>query len=181
MDDSLEEGHARLAWAYLWRRQFDDAIAEGRRAIALDPNYAEGYMLLSHILIYAGEAEEGVEIATDAMPLDPDSMYHTLMHLADGQRLLGQHEKAIENFKKSVELKSDFFQGYVWLASTYGNLGRQGEAELAAAQAMRLNPKFSISGTGARTPYRDPAVLEHFLDGLRKAGLPEEPQPSVRS
>jgi hypothetical protein len=45
---------------------------------------------------------------------------------------------------------------------------------------MRLQPNFSISGTGARTPYRDPAVLEHFLDGLRKAGLPETRQRSVR-
>jgi TolB-like protein/class 3 adenylate cyclase len=181
LDDSLAEGHARLAWAYLWRRQFDDAIAEGRRAIALDPNYADGYMLLSHILIYAGEAEEGVEIANEGMPLDPDSMYHTLMHLADGQRLLGQDEKAIENFKKSVELRSNFVPGYVWLASTYGNLDRQVEAELAAAQVMRLQPDFSISAYGGKVPYRDESVLEQFRQGLRAAGLPEGSQPPVRS
>jgi adenylate cyclase len=181
LDDSLAEGHARLAWAYLWRRQFDDAIAEGRRAIALDPNYADGYMLLSHILIYAGEAEEGVEVAIEGMPLDPDSMYHTLMHLADGQRLLGQYEKAIENFNRSVELRSNFAPGYVWLASTYGNLGRQVEAELAAAQVMRLQPDFSISTYGGKVPYRDEAVLEQFREGLRAAGLPEGSQPPVRS
>jgi adenylate cyclase len=181
LDDSLAEGHARLAWAYLWRRQFDGAIAEGRQAIALDPNYADGYMLLSHILIYAGEAEEGVEVAIEGMPLDPDSMYHTLMHLADGQRLLGQYEKAIENFEKSVELRSNFVAGYVWLASTYGNLGRQVEAELAAAQVMRLQPDFSISAYGGKVPYREEAVLEQFREGLRAAGLPEGSQPPVRS
>jgi adenylate cyclase len=177
---ALAEGHARLAWAYLWRRQFDDAIAEGRRAIAADPNYADGYMLLSHILIYAGEAEEGVKIAIEGMPLDPDSMYHNLMHLADGQRLLGQYEEAIGNFKKSVELRPNFVPGYVWLASTYGNLGRQVEAEVAAAEVLQLSPDFSISGYGRKVPYRDEAVLEEFRQGLRVAGLPEEPQPSVR-
>jgi hypothetical protein len=52
------------------------------------PSYADNYLLLSHLLIYAGEAEEGVEIAIQGMPLDPDSMYHTLMHFADGQPLL---------------------------------------------------------------------------------------------
>jgi len=180
LDETLAEGHARLAWAYLWRRQFDDSIAEGRRAIALDPNYADGYMLLSHILIYAGEAEEGVEIAIEGMPLDPDSMYHTLMHLADGQRLLGQYEEAIEDLKRSVELRPDFVPGYVWLASTYGNMGRQVEAEAAAAQVLRLNPHFSISAYGGKVPYRDEAVLEQFREGLRAAGLPEKPQPSVR-
>ena len=102
------------------------------------------------------------------------------MHLADGQRLLGQHEKAIENFNKSVELRSDFVPGYVWLASTYGNLGRQVEAEAAAAQVLRLNPDFSISGYGGKVPYRDEAVLEQFRKGLRTAGLPEGPQASVR-
>jgi adenylate cyclase len=180
LDDSLAEGHARLAWAYLWRRQFDDAIAEGRRAIALDPNYADGYMLLSHILIYAGEAAEGVETAIEGMPLDPDSMYHNLMHLADGQRLLGQYEEAIENLNRTIDLRPNFVPAYIWLAAIYANLGRQVEAEFAAAQVMRLSPNFSISGTGAKTPYRDSAALEHFLDGLRQAGLPEEPQPSVR-
>jgi TolB-like protein/class 3 adenylate cyclase/Tfp pilus assembly protein PilF len=179
LDETLAEGHARLAWAFLWRRQFDDAIAEGRRAIALDPNYADGYMILSHILIYAGEAEEGVAVAIEGMPLDPDSMYHSLMHLADGQRLLGQHEEAIENLKKSVELRSNFVPGYVWLASTYGSLGRQVEAESAAAQVLRLQPGFSISAYGGKVPYRDEAALAQFREGLRAAGLPETPQRSV--
>jgi adenylate cyclase len=180
LDETLAEGHARLAWAYLWRRQFDDAIAEGRRAIAIGPNYADGYMLLSHILIYAGEAEEGVEVAIQGMPLDPDSMYHSLMHLADGQRLLGQYEEAIEDFKRSVELRPDFVPGYIWLAATYGSLGRHVEAEAAAAQVLRLNPDFSISAYGGKVPYRDEAILEQFREGLRAAGLPEKPQPSVR-
>ena len=173
LDESLPEGHARLAWAHLWRRQYDDAIAEGRRAIAIDPNYADGYLLLSHTLIYAGEAEEGVEIAIQGMPLDPDSMYHNLMHLADGQRLLGQYEEAIENLKRSVELRPNFVPGYVWLASTYGNLSRQVEAEAAATQVLRLNPVFSIAAYGGKVPYRDEAVLEQFREGLRAAGLPE--------
>jgi adenylate cyclase len=178
LDESLPEGHARLAWAHLWRRQYDEAIAEGRRAIAIDPNYADGYLILSHILIYAGEADEGVEIAIQGMPLDPDSMYHNLMHLADGQRLLGRYEEAIEDLKRSVELRPDFLPGYVWLASTYGNLGRQVEAEAAAAQVMRLNPDFSISAYGGKVPYRDQAVLEQFREGLRGAGLPNESRPS---
>jgi TolB-like protein len=180
LDESLPEGHARLAWAQLWRRQYDEAIAEGREAIAIDPNYADGYLLLSHILIYAGEPEEGVEIAIQGMPLDPDSMYHTLMHLADGQRLLGRNEEAIENFKRSFELRPDFIPGYLWLASICGNLGRQEEAEAAAAQVLLLNPGFSISAYGSKVPYRDEAVLEQFREGLRAAGLPEEPRRSLR-
>jgi adenylate cyclase len=102
------------------------------------------------------------------------------MHLADGRRLLGQYEEAIEDLKRSVELRPDFVPGHVWLASTYGHLGRQVEAEAAAAQVLRLNTHFSISAYGGKVPYRDEAVLEQFREGLRTAGLPEKPQPSAR-
>jgi adenylate cyclase len=94
--------------------------------------------------------------------------------------LLGQYEDAIENFKRSVELRPDFVPGYIWLAATYGNLGRQVTAEVAAAQVSRLNPDFSILAYGGKVPSRDEAVLEQFREGLRAAGLPEKPQPSVR-
>ena len=88
------------------------------------------------------------------------------MHLADGRRLLGRSEEAIENLKRSVELRPDFLAGLVWLASTDGNLGRQAEAEAAAAEVSRLNPAFSISAYGGKVPYRDEAVLEQFREGL---------------
>ena len=119
-----------------------------------------------------------MEIAIQGMPLDPDSMYHNLMHLADGQRLQGQYEEAIDDLRRSVELRPDFLPGHIWLASTYGNLGRRVEAEAAAAQVLRLNPDFSISAYGGKVPYRDEAVLEQFREGMRAAGLPEESRPS---
>ena len=91
---------------------------------------------------------------------DPDSMYHNLMHLADGQRLQGRSEEAIE------DLRPDFVPGFVWLASTDGNMGRQAEAKAAAAQVSPLKPHFSISAYGGKVPYRDEAVLEQFREGL---------------
>ena len=107
----------------------------------IDPNYADGYLLLSHILIYAGEAEEGVEIAIEGMPLDPDSMYHTLMHLADGQSLVGTQRKGDRKLQEIGRAQIDLLPGYVWLASTYGNLGRQVEAEAAAAAGIAAQPR----------------------------------------
>ncbi len=42
LDDSLPLAHTYLAWVYVFRKQYEEAIAEGKRAIALDPNFAEG-------------------------------------------------------------------------------------------------------------------------------------------
>ena len=62
LDDSLPLAHARLAWIYLWRRQHEQAIAEVKRAIFLDPNFAEGYARLGIILTYAGRPGEGIDL-----------------------------------------------------------------------------------------------------------------------
>ena len=43
LDDSLPVAHSRLSFVYAQKQQYDQAIAEGERAIALDPNNADSY------------------------------------------------------------------------------------------------------------------------------------------
>jgi hypothetical protein len=49
----------------------------------------------------------------------------------------------------------------------------QKEAEEQARAVMRLHPEFTISRWRQRPPYRHQSVLEQFIEGLRKAGLPD--------
>ena len=43
LDDSLPRAHSLLSYVYAQKQQYDQAIAEGERAIALDPNNADSY------------------------------------------------------------------------------------------------------------------------------------------
>ncbi len=62
LDDSLPGAHEVLAFAYPYKKQHEQAIAAAKRAIALAPNDAEGYANLGHILIFAGQPEEAIEL-----------------------------------------------------------------------------------------------------------------------
>jgi adenylate cyclase len=42
-----------------------------------------------------------------------------------------------------------------------------------AALALQAKPDFSVTTWGKRLPWKNDADLQKFLDGLRKAGLPE--------
>ena len=47
------------------------------------------------------------------------------------------------------------------------------EARAEAAKLLELQPEFSIRDWSQKLYFKNPADLEHYLDGLRKAGLPE--------
>jgi adenylate cyclase len=54
LDDSLPGAHSVLSYTYLWKRQFDRAVAEAERAVALNPNCDSCYVVLSFITIGEG-------------------------------------------------------------------------------------------------------------------------------
>ncbi len=59
------------------------------------------------------------------------------------------------------------------LASALGHLGRLDEARRAGGDMLDLKPDFSLSFITRTLPFKNPAHLERFLGGLRKAGLPD--------
>lgn len=76
INDSIALAYATLGCIYLRQRQHEQAIAEGKRAIALDPKGVEGYTLLAVTLGCAGRLEEAVQRAEQALhrkPSVPDS------------------------------------------------------------------------------------------------------------
>jgi adenylate cyclase len=62
---------------------------------------------------------------------------------------------------------------YVGLACAYAQLGQLEEARAAAAEVLRINPSFTIEISKRILVYKDPKGLEHYIDGMRKAELPE--------
>jgi tetratricopeptide (TPR) repeat protein len=63
---------------------------------------------------------------------------------------------------------------HVWLASAYAQSEQLEQARVEAAEVLRINPGFTIQSAKRVVVYKDPKDAEHRIDGMRKAGLPEE-------
>jgi hypothetical protein len=60
---------------------------------------------------------------------------------------------------------------YIVLASSLEMAGREEEARSAAREALRINPAFSLERLAKTSPHKERAVVERFIEALRRAGL----------
>jgi adenylate cyclase len=171
LDDSLSGAHRILGAVYAFNKQHDLAIDEAPRAIALAPNDADGYETLGWILTYVGRPEEGVGSIKKAMRLNPWYPINYIGSLGWAYRMAGRYEEAIVPLKKVLTLAPNMAIAHLNLSACYAELGRLEEAQAEMAEALRLNPTFSLEKARQMYPFKDPADLERFLAAWSKAGL----------
>ena len=83
--------------------------------------------------------------------------------------LRGRLDAAIEQFKRAISSGYPTYFAYTFLAGAEAAKMNDAEAKLALAEARRLNPQLTIKWLTTETA--TPSIV---IDGLRKAGLPEE-------
>jgi len=171
MDDSIGLAHALLGSLYIFKREYDKAIAEGERAVALNPGGHTSLATCADILTLAGRPEEAIPLCQKAIRLSPFGPYYLYTNLARALRAAGRFEEAISAYKKSVQLLPDNFYIHVNLAATYSMMGRDKEARAEGAEVLRINPKFSLDSLAKRSLLKDQSETDKFINALRKAGL----------
>ncbi len=173
LDDANPIAHLGMADMRLWDRRHDEAIREAERAIALAPNYAGGYVVLGLALHYTGRSEEALGCLDRAVELNP---YYPDIHLhlqAQAAYQLSRYPEAAALLKRRILRNPDTDSSRVLLAASYGQMGLIDQAREAWREALRVNPAYSLEHRRKVMPYKNPADFQHFLEGLRKAGLPE--------
>jgi len=173
IDESDGISHSLLGGVYIQMRQYEKAIAAGKRAVELDPNGADVHMHLGYALNYAGRPDEAIEYLNKAIRLNPFPPYSYPDAMGRSYFLKGHYEKAITEFKKALQLAPMSPPIHIHLAVTYSLLGQEEEARASAEKALELAPFISVSLVAKIAPYKNQADLELILDGMRKAGFPE--------
>ncbi len=70
-----------------------------------------------------------------------------------------------------VSGRLDFIGNWLWRATTYAQLGQKKQARAMVKQILERAPETTVASNFIKI--EDPALMEKFRDGLRKAGLPE--------
>ena len=153
--------------------QHERALGELRTALALNPSFTLGHMAYGWALLRAGECDEAIVETGRALrmsPVDSFSGFYTSVH---GLALLAarRFREALPFLRASVAAFPDYSGHYNSLISGCGHLGLVEEAQEFMAVRSRMSP-----------PLRRGLVRQHlgkfahcqvFLEGLKKAGVPE--------
>lgn len=153
------------------RKEFIKALVDVEKALQYDPNYANAHMLMGTLLYYAGQPEESIRTIRKAMRLNPHHPYNYSYHLGQGLYILRRYQEAIEAFESGLETNPSSVRTRVWLAAAIAQSGDIDEAEWQVEQLLLEKPDLSLQKIQHLFPFKDPKDLDHFLDGLRIAGL----------
>lgn len=172
--------HTALGLAYMERGNQVDAIAEHQIALTLNPNsslahYACGYALTRAQRFH--EAVDQLDIAVRLNPRDP-ALWSYLAVKAGALYQLRRFEEAAECARGAARqsVVVDLVWPYVWLAATLGQLGKTNEALAAVEELRKRRPALTVSDVRSwpHNLSRGESALEHLLEGLRLAGVPEQ-------
>ena len=174
-------GHMTLGFVYIFTKRAAPGIAECEHALELDRNLASAHAFIGLGKIFIGRAEETEAHIGEAPRLSPRDTMPMPGRLSRAPRrsILGSYEQAAAWFQRAIEANRNYPTPYFLSAAALAQLGRLDDANSAVKAGLALNPTFAISrARAAWTAMSDDptylAQLEPILEGMRKAGVPEQ-------
>jgi tetratricopeptide (TPR) repeat protein len=120
LDDSLPVAYSVLSFLYTERKQYDQALAAAERAVALDPNNADGYAFQADVLNVAlSRPADALPFIERAMRLNPHYPPWYLIESGFAYRLTGRYAEAIVTLKELVRRSPTFTHAYNNLSASY--------------------------------------------------------------
>jgi adenylate cyclase len=162
------------------QERWKDTTVEAQRFIEMFPNDPIGYNFLGLCKTFAGNAEQGIEMAKQAIHINPRAPNVSGLYRDIGfaSLMLGRDHDAITFFERSLALNPDaeaFSRQSVirQMAAAYARMGENDQARRALAEANRLFPFDTVRGHWPEDPTNTiyAQQVRNYQDGLRRAGL----------
>jgi TolB-like protein/Tfp pilus assembly protein PilF len=170
LDEADAWSHRAIGYAYMIGGQHELAGIHLDRAVALNPTDTRITSVHALWRAFAGKGDEAARYLDADLRRDPfpPAWFWNFRGIALFQDR--QYGKAIETLSRLTKPQP---WDYYFLAASYAHLGLIDQARACGAEILRARPGFALAQVGVVEPFQDAADLEHLLEGLRKAGLPE--------
>jgi TolB-like protein/Tfp pilus assembly protein PilF len=158
-----------LASAQFFRRELPAFRNSAERAVALNPMDGFTAAYLGFLIAYSGDWERGCALGAQAMRLNPHHPgWYRFVFFFDAYRK-SDYRGALDIAHK-INMPG-FWRTKFALATAYGQLGEQEAARNSVRELLALRPDFAVAAREELGKWWDPELIEHLIDGLRKAGL----------
>ena len=168
--DTLWAYYAKCVYLYYSQRA-DKAVSAANGGLAINPNFGPLWSVRGIAEIFLGHFERAEADMKQGFLLNPRDPLAWFAHwyLGDAELGLRHFDAAIAEYNKSIDSGFLSCLPHAGLAAAYALEGKMDEARSALAETRRLEPALTVKWLIARYPDIPP-----LLEGLRKAGLPEE-------
>jgi len=172
LDDSDPWAYFALGYVAYTMRRTDKAIEEFQRAIDLNPNFAAAHSYLSLALALAGQSDQAITHAEQAIRMSPHDPQNAVCFtaLAAAHYQAGRYGEAVSFGRKALQQRSGWAPGHRIFCASLAQAGQIDEARTELDQLKDLHPDISIAWIEKHVPYTA-GPMAKFLEGMRKAGL----------
>jgi len=179
LDNTLWCATAMLGSINLGQSHFEEAIALGKKSIALGPNIALMYPIFARTLFYAGRFEEAIVMSKKGIRLQPYYPVWYLTYLGLSYRMTGRYDEALKIFNtqlsRAEQSETSRKNCHLRLADVYSELGEYKKARAHVDDALKFDANDALKSVQRyHSQFKDPAHSERIINSLRKAGLPDQ-------
>jgi adenylate cyclase len=166
-DPSDARGYGELGYVNLYRKDQDASLSAFETALHLNPNDTDIMSNMGDALAHCGRSEEAITLLNRALLLNPFYPDQYLWYLGGAYFNLKQYEEAVKTLKRM----NSPTEGRRLLAACYAYMGKKEDAKYQASKVLEAYPNFNLDYWENVQPDVNPEDTEHFVNGLRLAGL----------
>jgi serine/threonine protein kinase/tetratricopeptide (TPR) repeat protein len=161
--------YAALAATLFLRKEILAFRPVAERTIELNPMDGSIISFMGHLIAYSGDWERGCALSESAARLNPHHAgWHHLLAFVDAYRK-GEYRAALEAALK-VNMPG-YWVTFAARAAAMGQIGEREAAQKEVKELLEIRPNFAFIVRDALAVWHEPELIEHLVDGLRKAGL----------
>jgi adenylate cyclase len=176
LDPRAPFAHFALGATSMFLGRIDQALYEMRETVKINPSHAAAHAILAHLLCYVDQPEEAlksVEWAIRLSPYDP-RLGLWLAGKSQAHYFKRNYFEAVAAGQQALLLLAENPIAQRFTLASLGQMERMRDSQ-PLIHIIRRSPTPSLAAIkqSVLRLYRNPLMVEHMLDGLRKAGLPE--------